>query len=65
MNLASVVILVVIAAAFIAALNYTRKNGSCAGCSGKKAGGCGGNCGSCAMKPLEDEMAAQMKNSQK
>ena len=43
MNLISVVILLLIAAAFVLSLRYVRRHGSCGGCEGC-GGGCSGNC---------------------
>ncbi len=59
MNLASLIILLAVAAAFIAAVRYTRKHGTCSGCS-TGSGGCGGSCSGCAMRPLEEEAAGKM-----
>ena len=52
MKLISVVILLLIAAAFVLSLRYVRRHGSCGGCEGC-GGGCSGNCSSCRTHEAE------------
>lgn len=50
MNLASIIIVAVIAVAFIAAFRYSRAHGSCSECGAGK-----GGCASCQMAPFEKQ----------
>ncbi len=61
MNLASAIILAVILIAFFAAVKYTRKHGSCSGCS-TSSDGCRANCAGCAVASLEEVAAKKSEN---
>ncbi|MEE3420347.1 MAG: hypothetical protein VZR02_04500 [Lachnospiraceae bacterium] len=64
MNLVSILIVAVIAVAFVAAFIYTRKNGSCSECGSAKGGctSCGsGSCSHCSMGPLERQQEEEYR----
>ncbi len=64
MNLISWIILILIVAAFIGAVRYTKANGTCGGCSGSKCGGnCAGGCQGCGMHRADQGGSGRLKNS--